>query len=40
MVLDDIEGISPSIYNNKILMKDDVKPVIKHKRRLNLKMKM
>ena len=35
----DIKGISPSIIMHKILMEESYKPLIKHKKRLNLAMK-
>ena len=39
MLIADIKRISPSIYMHKILLEEDVKPSVKHKRRLNLNMK-
>ncbi|KAK1628043.1 hypothetical protein QYE76_002358 [Lolium multiflorum] len=37
--LDDLKGISPSIYQHAINMEDDAKPVVEHQRRLIPKMK-
>ena len=37
--LDDLEGISPTLCQNKINMEPDAKPVVDHQRRLNPKMK-
>ena len=37
--INDIKGISPSIYMHKILMEDNVQLSIKHQRRLNPIMK-
>nr|GEU62455.1 hypothetical protein [Tanacetum cinerariifolium] len=33
----DIKGINPEFYTHKILMEDDIKPVVQHQRRFNLK---
>ena len=33
--IDDIKGISPSVCMHKILMEDDVKPIVEHQRRWN-----
>ena len=38
-VLADIKGISPSICMHKILLEDEVKPIVEHQRRLNPTMK-
>jgi len=38
-VLTDIKGISPSICMHKILLEDEVKPIVEHQRRLNPTMK-
>nr|GEY10480.1 reverse transcriptase domain-containing protein [Tanacetum cinerariifolium] len=35
--LSDIKGINPEFYTYKILMEDDFKPAVQHKRRINLK---
>nr|GFA54643.1 reverse transcriptase domain-containing protein [Tanacetum cinerariifolium] len=35
--LSDIKGINPEFYTHKILMEDDFKPAVQHKRRVNLK---
>ena len=37
--IEDLKGISPSIYVHKILLNDDVKTSIEHQRRLNPVMK-
>ena len=37
--LDDLKGISPTLYQHKVNMESDAKPVVDHQRRLNLKMK-
>ena len=37
--INDIKGISPSIYMHKILMEEESKPTIEHQQRLNLAMK-
>ena len=37
--IEDLEGIVPSICMHKILMNDNVKPLIEHQRRLNPVMK-
>ncbi|KAK1667638.1 hypothetical protein QYE76_055797 [Lolium multiflorum] len=37
--LDDLKGISPSIFQHAINMEDDAKPVVEHQRRLIPKMK-
>ena len=37
--IEDLKGISPSIYIHKILLNDDAKTSIEHQRRLNLVMK-
>nr|GEZ56258.1 reverse transcriptase domain-containing protein [Tanacetum cinerariifolium] len=35
--LSDIKGINPEFYTHKILMKEDFKPMVQHKRRVDLK---
>nr|GFA01651.1 reverse transcriptase domain-containing protein [Tanacetum cinerariifolium] len=35
--LSDIKGINPEFYTHKILMEDDFKPAVQHKRKVNLK---
>nr|GEU51666.1 hypothetical protein [Tanacetum cinerariifolium] len=35
--LSDIKGIDPEFYTHKILMEEDFKPLIQHRRRVNLK---
>ena len=37
--LDDLKGISPTLYQHKINLEEDAKPVRDHQRRLNPKMK-
>ena len=37
--LDDLQGISPSIFQHTINLEPDAKPVVDHQRRLNPKMK-
>ena len=37
--LDDLKGISPTLYQHKINMEPDAKPIVDHQRRLNPKMK-
>ena len=37
--LDDHKGISPTLFQHKINMEPDAKPVVDHQRRLNPKMK-
>ena len=37
--LDDLKGISPTLYQHKINMEPDAKPVVDHQRQLNPKMK-
>ena len=37
--IEDLKGISPSIYMHKILLEDNAKTYIEHKRRLNPVMK-
>ena len=37
--MEDLKGISPSIFMHKILMDKNAKPSIEHKRRLNPLMK-
>ena len=37
--LDDLKGVSPTLYQHRINMEPDAKPVVDHQRRLNLKMK-
>ena len=37
--LDNLKGISPTLFQNKMNMEPDAKPVVDHQRRLNLKMK-
>ena len=37
--LDDLKGISPNLYQHKINMEPDAKPVVDHQRCLNPKMK-
>ena len=37
--IEDIKGISPSIWMHKILMEEDCTPIVEHQRRLNPAMK-
>ena len=37
--LDDLKGISPTLFQHKIKLDEDAKPVRDHQRRLNTKMK-
>ena len=37
--IEDLKGISPSIYMHKILLNDDAKTLVEHQRRLNPMMK-